>query len=276
MTAFLSTMRTAKLLLLADLLLCTPARAQITSAPEFKSDPVFQKGRSAATVDGTSHASAEKSQVNTDLLSHLNRLSGHEGGIRLIQANLLPAAEAWFRERKLPIGVAMALFFSGQESESVRQLISIGRSMPNSVTVVPFLAEAAVLVPPLTASALDVIEKISGRNPASSEAYYYRARLLHHMPEAENDALRVKALDLLKKSIALDPAATAPLLELSRIYTSTGDRPAAIEALEKVLANDPNHLIAHYRIASLYRVTGQQEKARIHMIEFQKLQPKGN
>ena len=32
--------------------------------------------------------------------------------------------------------------------------------------------------------------------------------------------------------------------------------------------------IAHYRLASLYRVTGQTEMARTHMAEFQKLQSK--
>ena len=208
--------------------LCTfcPAPAQITGAPEFKSGPVFQKDRSAATVDGTSHASAEKAQLNAEVLLRLRQLSGYAGG--------------------------------------VRQLISIGRSNPSSVEIVPFLAETALVVPSLTASALEVIEKISVKNPSSSEAYYYRARLTQDQESA--------SIELLKKSVALDPAATSPLIELSRVYTRTGDRPAAIEALEKVLALKPDTSIAHYRLASLYRATGQHEKASSHMAAFQKLQ----
>jgi tetratricopeptide (TPR) repeat protein len=246
--------------------LCTysPAPAQITSAPEFKSGPVFQKDRSAATVDGTSHASAEKAQLNAEVLSRLRQLSGYAGGVRLIEGKLLPEAQKWFRDQKLPIGVAVTLFFSGQEEEGVRQLISIGRSNPSSVEIVPFLAETALVVPSLTATALEVIEKISAKNPSSSEAYYYRARLTRNQESA--------SIELLKKSIALDPAATAPLIELSRIYTRTGDRPAAIEALEKVLVLKPDTSIAHYRLASLYRAMGQHEKASSHMAAFQKLQ----
>lgn len=196
-------------------------------------------------------------------MSRLKLLSGYEEGVRLIEAKLLPAAQAWFRNRKLPIGVAIALFFSGQESESVRQLISIGRANPDSLTALPFLAETALVVPSLSVPALEVIEKISAKNPSSSEAYYYRARLTTD---------ETKAIELLKQSVALDAAATAPLIELSRGYTKTGDRPAAIEALEKVLALKPDTSIAHYRLASLYRAIGQHEKASSHMAAFQKLQ----
>ncbi|MCX6611132.1 MAG: tetratricopeptide repeat protein, partial [Acidobacteria bacterium] len=93
---------------------------------------------------------------------------------------------------------------------------------------------------------------------------YYRARLTRDQEST--------SIELLKKSVALDPAATAPLIELSRIYTRTGDRPAAIEALEKVLTLKPGTSIAHYRLASLYRAMGQHEKASSHMAAFQKLQ----
>ena len=185
----------------------------------------------------------------------------------MIEAKLLPAAQGWFRDHKLPIGVAIALFFSGQESESVRQLISIGRTSPTSVTVLPFLAETALVVPSLTAAALEVIENIAASNPSNSEAYYYRARLLQQISGDET-----KAVELLKKSTSLDAAATAPLIELSRIYTKIGDRPAAIEALERVLALKPDTSLAHYRLASLYRAAGQHEKASSHMTAFQKLQ----
>lgn len=256
-----------RFLVLAILIAFTHGQAQITAAPEFKSGPVFQKDRSASTVDGSSHASAEKSQLNAEVMSRLKLQIGYEGGIRLIEAKLLPAAQAWFRDHKLPIGAAIALFFSGQESDSVRQLISIGRANPGSVTVLPFLAETALIVPSLTAPALEVIEKISSKNPSNSEAYYYRARLIQ-----QGSGEDTKAVELLKKSIALDPAATAPLIELSRIYTKAGDRTAAIEALEKVLALKPDTSIAHYRLASLYRATGQHEKASSHMAAFQKLQ----
>ncbi len=252
-----------RFLLFLALCVLSPVRAQITSAPEFKSGPVFQKDRSAATVDGTSHASAEKAQLNAEVLSRLGQLSGYAGGVRLIEGKLLPEAQKWFRDRKLPIGVAVALFFSGQEEESVRQLISLGRSNPSSVDIVPILAETALVVPSLTATALQVIEKISANNPSSGESYYYRARLTQ-----DRESTRI---ELLKKSIALDPAATAPLIELSRVYTGMGDRPAAIEALEKVLTLKPGSSIAHYRLASLYRAMGQHEKASSHLAAFQKL-----
>lgn len=201
--------------------------------------------------------------MNAEVMSRLKQQSGYEGGVRLIEAKLLPAAQTWFRDHKLPIGVAVALFFSGQESECVRQLISIGRANPGSVTVLPFLAETALVVPSLTAPALEVIEKISSKNPTNSEAYYHRARL---------SGEEAKAIELLKKSIALDPTATAPLIELSRVYTKAGDRAAAIQTLEKVLVIKPDTSIAHYRLASLYRAVGQHEKASSHMAAFQKLQ----
>lgn len=200
-------------------------------------------------------------------MSRLKQQIGYEGGVSLIEAKLLPAAQAWFRDRKLPIGAAIALFFSGQESDGVRRLITIGRANPNSLTVLPFLAETALIVPSLAAPALEAIEKISANNPTNSEAFYYRARLLD-----QTSGETAKAVDLLKQSIALDPAATPPLIELSRIYTKTGNRPAAIEALEAVLTLKPGTSIAHYRLASLYRASGQPEKASSHMAAFQKLQ----
>lgn len=245
--------------------------AQITNPPEFKTGSVFQKDRTAATVDGTSHASAEKAEINATVLASLKLLPSHQPGAKFIESRNLPAAEAWFRQRNLPIGIALTQFFAGKETEAVQALITLARSSSTPLSVVPFLAETATTVPSLVPAAYQLVESLCQKHPDNAAALYHQARLMQHLPDADAS----KAIPLLEKSIQLSPSSTLVLLELSRIQSNLGDRPSAIASLEKALAVDNELSVAHYRIASLYRVTGQPEKARLHMTEFQKLQSKG-
>ena len=242
-----------------------PVYSQVASPPEFQSDTSFHKDRAAATVDGTSHASAEQTRVHEELLSRLRRLPGHEEGVRLIDGKMLGAAEELFRKRRLPIGVAVSQFLSGKAEPSGTGLLAATRSL----SVLPFLGETVGAAPGLAKQMLGAIREIAVANPENADATYYLARALTKQAAFSS----AEAADLLRKAADLDSSDTRALLELGRLYTGEAKRADAIAAFESVLRRDPINSAAHFRLASLYRVTGQPEKARAHMTEFQKLRP---
>jgi tetratricopeptide (TPR) repeat protein len=66
----------------------------------------------------------------------------------------------------------------------------------------------------------------------------------------------------LKRASELDPQLGNAYLQLGILYSSKRDAPAAIRAFQKAIELLPLPDEAHYRLAQLYRQTGELEKAR--------------
>lgn len=245
------------------------AFAQLTSPPEFQSGGTFQTTPTSATIDGTSHVSAEQTRIHEELFARLRKLPGHGEGIRLIEARLLPAATGHFREHNQPLGAAVTEYLGGRVEASAKELIGLMRKNPASLVYLPFAGETIGTVPELSGAMLAGIRRIARAHPEHAEAQYYLARALLKQA-APPPAAEISRL--LRRAANLDRTDSRALLDLARLHNEQQQGPEAIAALQELLKRDPNLAAAHYRLAGLYRAAGAMEKSREHLQHFQRLQ----
>ena len=239
------------------------ALAQITKPPEFEERGKFQTGMSAGTVDGSSHVSAERAVVNQELVAILRNLPGYAEGVRLMEGQMPGAAQTFFEAKRLKVGVAVTLFVAGKTDASAELLCSLVSAKP--VGLLAVLGETVGAAPAWSARMLAAIRRLA--RPESADGEYYLARaLLKQEPAPTAEARRH-----LERSVLLGPQSTRALLELARLATAAGERPAAIAALEEALRRDERLSVAHYRLAQLYRAAGQTERGRTHLLRFEEL-----
>ncbi len=241
------------------------ALAQITKPPEFEENGKFQTGNAAGSVDGSSHVSAERAVVNQELLSLLRKRPEYAEGVRLIERQLPGAAQAEFDRKQLKAGVAVSLFLAGKVDESAALLCSLAKAKRVPPELLPILGETVGASKTWANRMLAAVRLLS--QPDSAESEYYLARALLKQEPAQT----AEAMAHLQKSAALDPKSTRALLESARQNTAASQRPSAIALLEEALRRDAQLSVAHYRLAQLYRATGQVEKSREHLRRFEEL-----
>ena len=257
-------------LLTRGLILLVPllVEAQISQPPEFQGSPKFRTNPNTGTIDGTSHISAEREQINEELVKHLRRLDGYADGVRLIDNHMVAAAQDEFRKKHLEIGLAVTQFLLGQEEASSAGLCLLAEKQPRYIRLLPFLGSIVGAVPTYAERMLGLIRETAMANPNSSEAQFYLAQgLLKQTP-----ARTTEAMPLLHQSAKLDKKETRALMELGRQYTLLGQLPNAIDSFKETLSRDAALAAAHYRLSQLYRLTGQKEQSLEHLRQFQKLQ----
>ena len=236
---------------------------QITKPPEFQENRKIQGG--AAPIDGSSHVSAERTELHQGLLQRLRAVPGHAEGVRLLESQLFGPAEQFFEKQHLPLGVAVTRFVAGQAESSAELLCRLAAERPADDTVLALLGETVGGAPAWSGRMLAAIRKMSAA--ASAEGEYYLARALLK----QDPPLTAEALPHLARAAELAPKETRALLELARQESAPGRRPAAIAALVEALRRDEKLSAAHYRLAQLYRAEGQLEKSREHLRRYQEL-----
>ncbi|MEJ7606904.1 MAG: hypothetical protein WKF37_11695, partial [Bryobacteraceae bacterium] len=113
------------------------AGAQINTPPEFQENGKFQRGQAAGGVDGTSHVSPQRAEVNHELVDRLRALPDFAAGARLIEQGMLGPAEEHFRDRGLKLGVAVTLFLSGNIDASAELLCTLATEPGASPALLP-------------------------------------------------------------------------------------------------------------------------------------------
>jgi tetratricopeptide (TPR) repeat protein len=108
--------------------------------------------------------------------------------------------------------------------------------------------------------------------PQSAWANYYYAVNLQkrwRAPEDVEDVDQVKSL--LEAAIHLDPKLGLAYLQLGIVYSEQENYPKAISALQQATAVAPQLEMAHYRLAQLYRLTGETSKAQSELRVYEKI-----
>jgi Tfp pilus assembly protein PilF len=76
---------------------------------------------------------------------------------------------------------------------------------------------------------------------------------------------------LLEKARQLDPKLAAVSLQLGILHEERHDLPRAIAAYQEAVATDPQLREAHYRLAQLYRRTGEKTKADQERVAYNRI-----
>jgi tetratricopeptide (TPR) repeat protein len=161
---------------------------------------------------------------------------------------------------RMLLGLSVATYDQGATERGVRLLLEACDLNPSEPAPYLFLGKlqaAEKIEPP---GWTEKFKRFASFHPENAMAhYYYAVALSKQSPGTEDFALVESEL---KRAIELDPQLGNAYLQLGILYSAKKDAPAAIRAFQKAieLLTLPDE--AHYRLAQLYRQSGETEKAR--------------
>jgi tetratricopeptide (TPR) repeat protein len=158
------------------------------------------------------------------------------------------------------LGLSVATYDRGDTEQGVQLLLQacdLNPSDPAPYLFLGKLQEAEKVEPP---GWTDKFKRFASLHPDNAIAhYYYAVALSKQSPGMEDFALVESEL---KRAIELDPQLGSAYLQLGILYSAKKDAPAAVRAFQKAIELLPLPDEAHYRLAQIYRQTGELEKAR--------------
>ena len=205
------------------------------------------------------------------------------------EANLF----AWGSELLLHLAAepAIEVYSKGHRlyPDSVRMLVGLGaasysRGLFDQAT--DYLCEASDLNPqdPLAYLLLGKIQAVAASPSAALEQrlerfarlqptnamanYYYAVSLWKRRSGSQDVKTATEVESLLEKSVELDRTLGPGYLQLGVLYAERKDVSRAISAYQKAIAVAPRLEEAHYRLAELYRFSGEEGKARAELRAF--------
>jgi tetratricopeptide (TPR) repeat protein len=105
----------------------------------------------------------------------------------------------------------------------------------------------------------DRLQRFAAFHPEDAMAPYLYGLALAKQGERKNE---VAAESQFNSAIRLDPHLGSAYLQLGILYSERKDFAQAVPALQKAIEATPFPDEAHYRLAEVYRRTGEMEKAR--------------
>jgi tetratricopeptide (TPR) repeat protein len=161
---------------------------------------------------------------------------------------------------RMLLGLSVATYDQGATEQGVQLLLQacdLNPSDPAPYLFLGTLQQAEKIEPP---GWTEKFKRFANLHPENAMAHYYYAVALSKQSAGAEDSALVESE--LKRTIELDPKLGNAYLQLGILYSAKKDTSAAIGAFQKAIELLPLADEAHYRLAQLYRQSGETEKAR--------------
>jgi tetratricopeptide (TPR) repeat protein len=178
-----------------------------------------------------------------------------------------PSIEVFTKGRRLypnsvrmVLGLGSATYARGSSDEAKQIFLQACDVNPSDPNPYLFLGRVQATESTLPAGWTDRLKRfvdLYQENPMAH--YFYAIALAKHSDNKGNLAFVDSQL---KAAIDLNPHLGDAYLELGILASQQGDFPRAIALLQKAVENTPFPDEAHYRLAQVYRRTGEMERAR--------------
>lgn len=177
----------------------------------------------------------------------------------------------------------LALSLAAPDSAQMRQAMGheLERAL-DSAGAIANLRKAAELDPMLPGIHFELAEALRGANDASLRA---QARAEYEIALSQNsrDGRSANALGVLARdsgdnaaatryfrlALSIDPKLPDAAIEMASADEYNNDFAAAAAKLEAVVKDDPTNILAHYRLAAVYRKLGRADDAKRELDAFQ-------
>jgi tetratricopeptide (TPR) repeat protein len=172
---------------------------------------------------------------------------------------------------RMLIGLGVAAYSRGSLEQATERLCEASDLNPEDSVPYIFLGkiQALELTPP--ASLAEKLRRFVRLQPNHALANYYYAVNLWKQGKAEGVKNTGQVEVLLKKAVDLDRTLGPGYLQLGIVYAERKDVSRAIAAYQKAIAATPRLEEAHYRLAQLYRLTGENLRAQEELRAFEQI-----
>lgn len=176
------------------------------------------------------------------------------------------------RSAKLLLGLGVAYYSSGRYADAVSALCKAVDLNPSDRAAYFFLAQTYAASPVQTDAVLSRLERYSKREPQDAGAQYYYALCLWRSRAAGSTSVDAERVEqLLRSSLTLDPSLVEAHYQLGVVLAEQRQDAQAVVEFERVITSQPEFAEAHYRLAQIYQRTGQKDKARAEIAEYDQL-----
>jgi tetratricopeptide (TPR) repeat protein len=196
------------------------------------------------------------------------------GAELLLHHAIEPAIEVFTKGNRLfpqssrmLVGLGVAWYASGSNDHAAQRLCEASDLNPADPNPYLFLGKIQSVETTQSEGLVQRLERFASLQPKNAQAnYYYAVGLWKQRKNPDDASSAAKAESLLKKSISLDPNLGAAYLQLGVLRSDRKDFPSAIaayqNAVEASAAMPEQEQEAHYRLAQVYRRTGEKVKAQ--------------
>ena len=166
---------------------------------------------------------------------------------------------------RILLGLATAYYAHGTYDEASKYFLAASDVNPNDLTPYLFLGKVQSSAVTQTAGFLRVMERFAKLHPENARAnYFYAQSLWNQRKNAEESETTEHARILLERAIQIDP-------QFGPAYVLLGIVKDDVKYLERAVQVDPTLEEAHYRLAHIYRRTGETAKAQREYAVYEQL-----
>lgn len=170
---------------------------------------------------------------------------------------------------RMLLGLAVATYANGTREAAERLFVEACDLDPSNPTPYLFLGRFQALENIDVTAWVERMSRFVRLHPESAMAHYLYAMALERQAEKEGDLKAVESH--LKTAIDLDPRFGEAYLQLGILCADRRNFPDAITMLQRAVEFMPAPDQAHYRLAQVYRQTGETEKARQETAQFKQI-----
>jgi tetratricopeptide (TPR) repeat protein len=171
---------------------------------------------------------------------------------------------------RMLLGLAVATYSRGLNDQASRLFLEACDLDPQDPTPYLFLGRLQESEKVEPAGWTEELKRFASLHPENTLAhYYYAVSLAKQAGQRPENSAAVESE--LNKAIELDPHLGSAYLRLGILYSEQKQFPQAISAYQKAIQVTSFPDEAHYRLAQIYRQTGEAEKARGEIEAFNRV-----
>ena len=176
---------------------------------------------------------------------------------------------------RMLLGLGSAWYAHGSYDQAVQSFCQASDLNPADSTPYLFMGrlQATHTIP--SDRLVEKLERFVRLRPENAQANYSYALVLWNRRKGPEDSRTSAQVEmLLQKAVHLDPKLAVGYLQLGILYSERKDFRNALLALRKSIEADPRLEEAHYRMAQIYKWTGENLKAKRELEFFDQLSRK--
>jgi tetratricopeptide (TPR) repeat protein len=192
------------------------------------------------------------------------------GAELLLHRAIQPALQVYGRGARLfpqsprmLLGLGVSQYSAGSYDRAAQSVCRASDLNPSDPTPYLFLGKMLTVETGESEAISERLGRFLKLQPTSALANYYYALSLWKRRKGPQEAATLAQVEsLLKESVRLDPKLGIGYLQLGILYSDRRDFPRAIVAYQQAIESSPQLEEPHFRLAQVYRQTGEQSKAQ--------------
>jgi len=176
---------------------------------------------------------------------------------------------------RMLLGLGSAWYAHGSYDQAVQHFCEASDLNPADSTPYLFMSRLQTTETVPSDTLVEKLEQFVRLQPETAQANYsYALMLWKRRKGPEDSGTSAQVESLLQKAVHLDPELAVGYLQLGIVYSERKDFRKAILSYQKTVEADPRLEEAHYRMAQVYKWTGENLKARQQLEIFDQLSRK--